>query len=342
MASPVVAYEWVKTLMDRAYGRAMRRKRAFVLVNPHSGQGVAVRKWEQKARPLFERARMELSVVHTARQGHATDLVRELDIDKFDILVVCSGDGVVYEVFNGLAARPDAGRAFNKLAVCHVPCGSGNAMACNVYGTHHSSLAALAIVKGVTTPVDLVSITQGDRRTISFLSQAVGIVAEADLGTEWLRFLGGLRFTLGVLFGFFRQKVYPCDIAVQVDVGTKPEIKHHYRANRKDCSVDPGDRSGSSLEPTNGDTIGSGLGDGAAASSSSATTAKDEGLPPLQFGTVNDPLPAGWELLPHPKMGNFYCGNVRSRVCHTPGMVSTNPRDRCHTCNPVAPSSKRP
>ena len=46
------------------------------------------------------------------------------------------------------------------------------------------TLAALAIVKGVPTPLDLVSITHGGERTISFLSQALGLIAEIDLGTD--------------------------------------------------------------------------------------------------------------------------------------------------------------
>ena len=49
--------------------------------------------------------------------------------------------------------------------------------------------------------VDAFSITQNNKRTISFMSQAVGLMADADLGTEHLRWMGDTRFTLGYLYG---------------------------------------------------------------------------------------------------------------------------------------------
>lgn len=36
-------------------------------------------------------------------------------------------------------------------------------------------------------PLDVCSVTQGDRRTYSFISQAYGLMADVDLGTEHLR-----------------------------------------------------------------------------------------------------------------------------------------------------------
>jgi len=42
----------------------------------------------------------------------------------------------------------------------------------------------------------------------------------------------------------------------------------------------------------------------------SATSGNEEGLPPLRYGTINDKLPEGWELIPYDKLGNFYCGNM--------------------------------
>lgn len=38
--------------------------------------------------------------------------------------------------------------------------------------------------------VDLASVVQGDKRVLSFMSQAIGLMSEVDLGTESLRFMG--------------------------------------------------------------------------------------------------------------------------------------------------------
>ncbi|KAL2018309.1 hypothetical protein VTK56DRAFT_972 [Thermocarpiscus australiensis] len=299
---------WVEQLLERSYDSAARRKRAWVLVNPHAGPGGADSIWEKQVRPIFEAARMPMTVVRTTRSGEAVDLARDLNIDDYDVAIPCSGDGLPHEVFNGLAKRPDARRALSKIAVCHIPCGSGNAMSCNLYGTHRPTLAALAIVKGLPTPLDLVSVTQGDRRTISFLSQALGMIAEVDLGTEHLRWMGSSRFTAGFLMLAMQRKTYPCDIAVKVEIHHKEDVKKHYRQRVEQAGSEkrgqPQGRTGEQPD----------LGDGHSGVSSSASNSmhshNDLGLPPLRYGTVMDKLPDDWEFVPYEKLGNFYCGNM--------------------------------
>jgi sphingosine kinase len=294
--------EWIQTLLSRSYGRAKQQKRAKVFVNPHAGPGGAEKRWTKDARPLFEAARMKLDVVRTTYSGEAVELSEKIDVDAFDTIVSCSGDGLPHEVFNGLGKRPDAKIALKKIAISHIPCGSGNAMSCNLYGTHRASLAALAIIKGIETPMDLVSVTQGDRRTLSFLSQSLGIVAESDLGTENLRWMGGARFTYGLVARIFQKKLYPCDIAVKTEIEHKDGVKEHYKRSRSNPSLNDlaksqeGDSNGQSVTRQESDTTD--------------TISGEDGLPPLKYGTIQDDLPSDWELIPHQKLGNFYCGNV--------------------------------
>jgi sphingosine kinase len=295
---------WVDQLLDLAYSGSARRKRAWVLVNPHAGPGGADKLWETEAKPIFEAARMPMTVVRTAYSGEAVELAQNLNIDDYDIAVPCSGDGLPHEVFNGLAKRPDARRALSKIAVCHIPCGSGNAMSCNLYGTHRASLAALAIVKGVPTPLDLVSVTHGNERTISFLSQALGLIADLDLGTEHLRWMGAARFTYGFLRLAMQRKTYPCDIAVKVEIDHKEDVKDHYRRQITESTTEPSGVSKPSESHADKQFEGS--------SSASDAVGNDDsvGLPPLKYGTAMDKLPEGWELIPYEKLGSFYCGNV--------------------------------
>ncbi len=49
--------------------------------------------------------------------------------------------------------------------------------------------------------IDLLSILQAEKRTFSFLSQSVGLMADLDLGTEHLRWMGSTRFVYGYLRG---------------------------------------------------------------------------------------------------------------------------------------------
>jgi hypothetical protein len=52
--------------------------------------------------------------------------------------------------------------------------------------------------------LDLCSVQQGDNRIISFMSQAIGMMADIDLGTEHLRWMGEARF----MVGFLREGMY--------------------------------------------------------------------------------------------------------------------------------------
>lgn len=265
-----------------------------VLVNPHAGKGSAEKWYYRDVEPLMKAAQCSIDMVKTKYGGEAMEISKQLGIDAFDVVACCSGDGLPYEVFNGLGKRSDARKALSKIAVVHIPCGSGNAMSCNLNGTDSASLATLAIIKGVPTPLDLISITQGETRTLSFLSQSVGIIAESDLATEHLRWMGQMRFNFGFLVRLLGKTVYPCDIAIKVAIEDKPSIKEHYRQEQTNHEPASERRGYKHL-----------LDDDASASSGN-----DDGLPPLRYGTVSDKLPEGWELVPYDRLGNFYCGNV--------------------------------
>ncbi|KAF2084437.1 sphingoid long chain base kinase-like protein [Saccharata proteae CBS 121410] len=274
---------WIERLLQKAYGSAQRQKRVKVLVNPFGGKGHAQKWYSREIEPIFAAAKCALDVEQTKYQGQAVDLVEKLDTDAWDVIACCSGDGVPHEVFNGLGKKKDAIRALEKVAVVQLPCGSGNAMSLNLNGTNSPSLAALAVVKGIRTPLDLVSITQGDRRTLSFLSQSVGIVAESDLGTDNIRWMGAARFTYGFLVRLLSKTIYPCDIAVGVEIEDKAAIKEAYAREAEDSDT---------------------------ATSTATDPSTSSGLPPLRYGTIHSPLPENWSLVPHDTLGNFYAGNM--------------------------------
>lgn len=58
--------------------------------------------------------------------GHARDLVKKLDLNLYSGIVAASGDGLVFEVINGLGSRDDWQSAV-RMPIGHLPCGSGNA-----------------------------------------------------------------------------------------------------------------------------------------------------------------------------------------------------------------------
>ncbi|GES59013.1 hypothetical protein ATETN484_0003023500 [Aspergillus terreus] len=288
---------WIAQLLDKAYGNAQRYKRLKVLINPFGGKGSASKLYHNHAAPVFAAARCHIDVEETTHQGHATELAEQIDVDAYDAIVCCSGDGLPHEVFNGLGKKANAREALAKIAVAMLPCGSGNGMAWNLCGTGSVSVAALTIVKGLRTPMDLVSLTQGSTRTLSFLSQSFGIIAESDLGTDNIRWMGAHRFHYGVLVRLLSRTVYPCDLAIKVVMDDKKAIKAHYHAYAN--SPPP-------TRPTEGAT---------------------GGLPELKYGTVQDELPKDWKVIPAETIGNFYAGTMAIVSKDTPFFPASVPND---------------
>lgn len=281
--------QWLDRLLDLAYGKAQRMKRIKVLVNPFSGKGTGRKYWTRDIHPIFAAAQCVLDVQETTHKEHAIEIAEKLDVDNYDVIASCSGDGLPHEVFNGLARKRDAVRALGSVAVVQLPCGSGNAMSLNLNGTDSPSLAALAIVKGVRTPIDLMSVTQGAKRFLSFLSQSTGMVASTDLGTEHLRWMGDLRFTYGFLTRLILNAQYPCDISYKLISDSKADIRERCRAHMQ--------------SPSN--TVSASI------DNDSSEEAPQDGLPPLRHGTINDPLPASWTpLTAYDTMGTFYAGKM--------------------------------
>ena len=63
--------------------------------------------------------------------GHARDFVQTVDLNELTGIIVASGDGLVYEVINGLLSRNDWQEAL-KIPIGHLPCGSGNAFIASI------------------------------------------------------------------------------------------------------------------------------------------------------------------------------------------------------------------
>ncbi|KAL4925871.1 putative sphingosine kinase (SphK) [Aspergillus undulatus] len=273
---------WTQKLLTLAYGDAKRYKRLKILINPFGGKGTAAKLYRTYAEPVFAAAHCEIDVQETTHGGNATEIAEQIDVNAYDAIVCCSGDGLPYEVFNGLAKKPNAREALAKLAVAMLPCGSGNAMAWNLCGTGSVSVAALTIVKGVRMPMDLMSVTQGTTRTLSFLSQSFGIIADSDLGTENIRWMGAHRFTYGFLMRLLHRAIYPCDLAIKVIMDDKTSIKNHYNTYVNSIPPVP----------------------------STEDIKENEGLPPLTYGTVLDDVPKDWQVVPGDTMGNFFAGNM--------------------------------
>lgn len=279
-------------IQNKAYHyKVMQQPSILVLINPHGGQGHAVKIYDQDINPILRAAHCNITYKETKYLGHATDIARDLNVDEYDVILCCSGDGIPHEVINGFYQRKDNGvSAFNKLIVTQLPCGSGNALCLSTLGgSQLAQIAAWHMLKAKPSKVDLMAVTQGteDKQVtkLSFLSQCFGIVADSDIGTEHLRWLGAIRFEIGVMQKVFTFTKYPCDLYVEVWTKDKSQIALHVEEH---------------LANSNNDSV----------NNLRVVTREDLQLrqPPL-----DQPVPAHWKNVPLSVTDNlnvFYVGNM--------------------------------
>ncbi|WFD41407.1 sphingosine kinase [Malassezia psittaci] len=232
------ASAWIDQVQKLAYPNESRQ-RILVIGNPASGQGRGKEVLQKQVIPIFQSAGCTLKVHQTQKRFDAFRLAQDARTQDYDVLVCVGGDGTMHEVVNGLASREDVAEAI-ALPLVPVPCGSGNGMYVSLHGASNFnvSLACLSALKGTTHAQELCAVTQdaalfpndgafacqgqasNGRKYVqyySFLSQAIGLMADVDLGTEKFRFIGDLRFSLGYIMGAMRNK--RCEIDIQVVLG---------------------------------------------------------------------------------------------------------------------------
>ena len=234
--------EWAAHVMQLAYHRTRPQRRVLIICNPFGGKGHAKKMLDDVVKPTFNAARCTIHVVETKKRGDAYRSCESLDVSQYDALACVGGDGTLHESLNGLACRTDAAHALT-LPVVPVPAGSGNGLFVSLHGTavgFSAVHACLSAIKGVPYTHELVTVTQPqdaftsayscpytlhgvgpDGRSYvqyySFMSQAIGIIADIDIGTESWRFMGDARFELGYVLSVLRNR--PCPITVEVCFG---------------------------------------------------------------------------------------------------------------------------
>ncbi|XP_006897391.1 PREDICTED: sphingosine kinase 2 [Elephantulus edwardii] len=194
-----------------------RPPRLLLLVNPFGGRGLAWQWCKNHVLPMISEAGLSFNLIQTERPNHARELVQGLSLSEWDGIVTVSGDGLLYEVLNGLLARPDWEEAV-KMPVGVLPCGSGNALAAvvNQHGGFEPALGldlllncSLLLCRGGSHPLDLLSVTLASgSRCFSFLAVAWGFVSDVDIHSERFRALGSARFTLGTVLGLATLHTY--------------------------------------------------------------------------------------------------------------------------------------
>ncbi|XP_046644308.1 sphingosine kinase 2-like isoform X2 [Daphnia pulicaria] len=195
-------------------------RRLLVFVNPNSGPGVALKTFNTRIRSFLGEANISYDLIVTTHVGHCQQIIQDSkDLSKYTGIVAVSGDGLLYEIFNGLFAREDWD-TMCEIPVGAIPQGSGNGLARSLAHFNNEPylhdplvVSVLNVVKLKSREMDLCLInTTNFPKLISFLSVGWGLMADIDIESERLRMIGEARFTVGALARVMRLRTYKATI----------------------------------------------------------------------------------------------------------------------------------
>ena len=169
--------------------------RILLVYNPSAAHGRAGSCLGQ-VRGLLAARGVDVEILLTERPGHATELVREVDLGEFDGVVAGGGDGTLFEVVNGYFLNPTENRP--PLGV--LPLGTGNSFARDIgLNTGGLEQAVDLICGGHYRAVDVGRFTTGGE-TYHYLNiLGLGFVCDASERAGRLKLVGNLSYTVAVL-----------------------------------------------------------------------------------------------------------------------------------------------
>ncbi|CBY42818.1 unnamed protein product, partial [Oikopleura dioica] len=197
------------------------KKKLFIIVNPFSGRKKGGKIADKLSKILVE-AGISNKLVKTTHGGHAEEIAKTESFTGYDALVTVSGDGLVNEVINGLRQREKD----DAPPVAPIPAGSGNGLVAylvsKVAGKHSclsKAIHALVLASESDSDshrIDLMKVDFNGSSRFSFLAIATGLVADIDINSERLRFLGGeLRNLIYGVAYILRKRSYSIQLSVE-------------------------------------------------------------------------------------------------------------------------------
>lgn len=204
--------------------------RYLVVVNPFSGpkRNAAVI-CETLVQPMLEQSGITtVDVFITQHAKHAQQRMAKIinspdDMANYQGLVLMGGDGIIFEVINGLLQRPDIQEIRHSLTLGVVGCGTGNGFAASVaYAAKepYGNLTDVFLIckrKSFWSDISQFQIQTPPNDTIqkyhSFLTLSYGMIADIDIESEFVRWLGALRIDLWAVWRTLFLRKYPAQLA---------------------------------------------------------------------------------------------------------------------------------
>lgn len=175
--------------------------KAFIIINPLSGCGTALEKYYECYDSIVKKYHIEEFIISNeeSRDELKNYILQNIDkINKKDLIIGIGGDGTIFEIINHMKKYKI------NVPLAEIPAGTGNGYFKSI--THNLNLepslknASMIINNYNIKNVNMMEISNDNYMKYSRLSISWGIISNIDINTEWMRFLGSLRFDIGGVY----------------------------------------------------------------------------------------------------------------------------------------------
>lgn len=187
-------------------------RHVLVYINPFGGQRLSPSIWTETTRPMLDEAGVTYDLLMTERANHAKEDVSTKDLSNVDAILIISGDGLIFEIVNGLASRENGDDILRRMPIAPIPGGTGNGLIKSILhecNEEYSPLCATFVaIKGVPSPLDMSTVTTPHENHRAFLILGWGLISDIDILSENMRWLGEFRYDIAAVSRIIQKKYY--------------------------------------------------------------------------------------------------------------------------------------
>lgn len=179
-------------------------KKALIFVNPKSGKGRSISILENIIPEIKKKYIIEIVITKYKHHIYIYFENNISSIKKNNLIISMGGDGLAYEIINSLKINN------LNIPLAEIPTGSSNGYfksLTNYLNKDFSIDSAINIINDYNIKnVDIMKIN--NLNLYSRLAISWGIVSNIDIGTEWMRKIGTIRYDIGAVWNILKKTIF--------------------------------------------------------------------------------------------------------------------------------------
>lgn len=213
-------------------------RKALLIINPHSGTKKAFKIF-QECKVLLEANGIYIDSLQTKPDPFLKDYIKNMPKEQlcaYDMICPISGDGSVHAILNGYFERKDIDFEREELHIAMIPGGSGCLLFENaikkgmmyefklensIYVICHPNKIRMKARKGVFQKRDGSIFSK-----LYFLYVHFGFIADVDLGSEKIRFVGSPRFEIYAYYKALNLNKIKAKVYIPREKASLPPLHH--------------------------------------------------------------------------------------------------------------------